>query len=557
MLRELRVWNFAVVEEATLELGPGLTVLSGETGAGKSVLIEALALLVGGRPSADAIRAGAATAAVEGRFEADGAGAAAFCGEAGFDLEDGWLILRRELRRAGRNRAWINGSPSTTGMLRNLGARLMDLHGQHEHQRLLDRKNQLLLLDAHGRHEALAARVRKAFADVRALSLQVNEARAREREGIERADYLRFKRDEIAAAELVAGEEDALAVEERRLAHSEELIALASTLYRRLYDSDESVVDQLGDMGGQLARLASIDPEAARFGELGESALRNLEEVGRGLAGYRDLIEHDPQRLDEIRARMDVLSRLKRKYGGSVQDVIRTGEEARRELESIEGAGDEVARLEELRGASARKLERLAGDLSVRRRAAAGALADEVTASLPGLGMPGGRMEVSLPELGEIAAHGAEGVEFLVSLNPGFPPAPLRRIASGGEMSRLMLAIETALIKVDPLPVLVFDEVDAGVGGEVSHRVAARLVGLSSAHQVLVVTHLPQVAARADMHYSLNKVADEASGRARTRVRPLTKEERVVEVARMLGGNPDSEKSRAHAEELLSHSLAG
>ncbi|WP_420447911.1 DNA repair protein RecN [Candidatus Palauibacter sp.] len=554
MLRELRVRNFAVVEEATLEFGPGLSVLSGETGAGKSILVEALALLVGGRPSADMIRAGSGAARVEGRFEIEGlAGLGSLCEEAGIEQEDGWLILCRELRREGRHRAWINGSPSTTGRLREFGVRLLDLHGQHDHQRLLDRAWQRRLLDAYGRHGPLAARTAAAHEELRIVEAHLEDTRRAAREGRERADYLRFKRDEIAGAGLEPNEDEALEAEARRLSHSEELIELSGSLHHRLYEAEGSLVDQLGEFATRLDALVAIDREAGPFRDLLEAALRNVEELGRSLAPYRDSIEHDPQRLDEIRVRQDLLYRLKRKYGDTLDDVIRAGEEARRELEAVRGADDEIERLEAGREAMSTKLAALASKLSKRRRASARALAEAVTAALPELGLLGGRLEVSLDAYEEIRAVGAEQVEFLVSLNPGFPPAPLRRVASGGEMSRLMLALETALIEVDDLPVLVFDEIDAGIGGEVAHRVAARLVRLSVAHQVLVVTHLAQIAARADAHYSVGKVT-EAEG-VRTSVRVLTGGERVHEVARMLGGDPASRASRAHAEELLAGQL--
>ncbi|WP_420634824.1 DNA repair protein RecN [Candidatus Palauibacter sp.] len=554
MLRELRVQNFAVVEEVTLEFGPGLSVLSGETGAGKSILFEALALLIGGRPSQDMIRSGAGWARIEGRFEVEGLdGVTSLCDRAGVDHDDGWLILRRELRREGRHRAWANGSPSTTTLLREFGLQLLELHGQHDHQRLLDRKHQLRILDAFGRHEGRVAETSEAFDRVRTLDSRLEALRRLAREGRERADYLRFKCDEIAAAALLPDEDEALETEARRLTHSEELIELSGSLHQRMYEAEGSIVDQLGELGGQLDALIAIDDASSPFRDLYEAALRNVEELGRSLAPYRDAIEHDPRRLDDIRARQDLLYRLKRKYGDSLAEVIDAGEEARRELQQLSGAGDEITRLESAREAAAAELAQLASDLSDRRRAAAAALSEAVTRALPELGMRAGRLEVQLNEHKAIRRTGAERADFLVSLNPGFPPAPLRRVASGGEMSRLMLALETALIEVDELPILVFDEIDVGIGGEVAHRVADRLVRLSAAHQILVVTHLAQIAARADAHYSVGKVSD--TGEARTSVQALTGSERVQEVARMLGGDPASRASRAHAEELLAGQL--
>ncbi len=550
VLRELHIRNFAVVDEVRLELGAGLSVLTGETGAGKSILVEALALLVGGRPAVDMIRAGEARAVVEGRFEiVPGTDLARACEEAGIETDDGWLILRRELRREGRHRAWVNGTPATTTLLKNLGTRLLDLHGQHEHQRLLDRGAQRRLLDAYGENGALVGRLQAAYDELGRVETELERVRETARVGRERSDYLRFKYEEIEAAELQAGEDEALAIEARRLTHSEDLAALAGELHAGVYEAEDSVVERLGGLRRRLADLTEIDESGAPLLEMHESALRTLEELGRELGRYLDAIEHDPGRLAEIRERLDLLYRLKRKYGDSVDEVIAAGREARRELAGIEGAEDEIARLETERSRRRDEMEAAADRLSGARRRAAAALEEAVGASLPALGLEGGRFVIDLRPFEAPGREGGERVEFLVSLNPGFPPGPLARIASGGEMSRVMLALETALVAVDEVPILVFDEVDAGIGGEVAHRVAERLAQVATRHQVLVVTHLAQIAARAHAHYSVGKEAGE--GLTRTHVRDLRGEDRVEEVARMLGGDPASHASRAHAEELL------
>ncbi len=554
MLRELRIRNFAVVEELSLEFGPGLSVLSGETGAGKSILVEALALLVGGRPSPDMIRAGQSRATLEGRFEVAGVdGLEGLCAEAGVDTEDGWLILRRELRREGRHRAWVNGSPSTTGLLKTLGARLLDIHGQHEHQRLLDRAEQRRMLDAYGGHEDVAADVLGMWDEMVEIEGRLESVRAAATAGRERADYLRFKAEEIEAAELDADEERALETESSRLSHSEELTRLAEELHHRLYEGEGSIVEQLGDIGGRLDALVQIDESGLRFADLFESALRTIEELGRELGPYRESVEHDPATLDVIRERQDLLYRLKRKYGEPLTTIIEAGAKARAELDSIEGADDEIARLDAARGHAASLFHQRTKDLAKARLRASSKLAGAVNATLSGLGLEGGRFEIGLEPLDAPGRAGAERVEFLVSLNPGFPPAPLARVASGGELSRLMLALETALVSVDDVPILIFDEVDAGIGGTVAHQVAARLVRVATSHQVLVVTHLAQIAAHADAHYSVGKAARQ--GETKTSVRELYGDQRVSEVARMLGGDPDSDASRAHAEELLAGRL--
>ncbi len=538
-----------MVDELAIEFGPGLNVLSGETGAGKSLLVDALDLLVGGRPSTELIRAGSSRAVVEGRFEIGVEGLEGRLADAGIDTSEGWLILRRELRREGRNRAWVNASPATTALLRDIGSRLVDLHGQHEHQRLLHGSEQRRILDAFGGHRALAEEVAAAHRQLTEALGELEAVRRISHEGVERADDLRFKLEEIEGAGLDPLEEDALRAEERRLAHSEDLIELAGGLHETIYESEGSLVERLGELGRPLGELVSIDDAAGRFRDLHETALRALEEMGRELGIYRDAIEHDPGRLAAIRDRLDALYRLKRKYGASVEAVIEAGRAARAELEGIETAEAEVERLEAECAERQARLHGLSSRLSDARAAAAEQLEAAVVESFPALGLEGGRFRVSFEPLGDVGPAGAERVGFLVSLNPGFPPAPLSRVASGGEMSRIMLALKTALVSVDEVPVLVFDEIDQGIGGEVAHRVAERLLRVAASHQVLVVTHLAQIASRADAHFSVGKETTE--GQVRTRVRRLEMPGRIEELARMLGGDPGSATSRAHAQELL------
>lgn len=551
MLKELRVRSYAVIDEVRLEPGPGLTVLSGETGAGKSLIVDALSLLLGERASSEAVRAGEERALIEGTFDVDGLPAVrARCAEAGLETDEGWLILRRELQREGRNRAWVNGSPATAGLIGELGSALVDLHGQHEHQALLRRAAQRRVLDAFAGASETAADVADAFRSVRELESEVEEVRRRAAEVRERADYLRFKAEEIEGAGLDPGEEERLETEARRLEHSEELLELSSGLHEAVYAGEESLVDRLGELRRPLGELSRIDPAAGEFRELADTARHALEELGRRVGEYRETVEHDPGRLRRVRERLDRIFRLKGKYGGTIEEVLAAGRAARAELEAMEGSELEVRRLEAAREEASARLAELAGVLGEARRRAAGRLEEEMGRLLPELGMEGGRFEVALEPLDEPASFGAENVEFRVSLNPGFPPGPLARVASGGEMSRLMLALKTVLAAVDDVPSLVFDEIDAGVGGQVAHRLAGRLAEVAERHQVFVITHLPQIAARADAHYRVEK--SEEGGRAAARVRRLEGEDRVLELARMLGGDPESEVSRQHARELLS-----
>jgi DNA repair protein RecN (Recombination protein N) len=550
VLRELRIRNFAVIDEVRLEVEPGLTVLSGETGAGKSIVVEALSLLLGERASSDLVRQGEERALVEGSFDlASRPELIERCVDAGLEVEDDWLIVRRELQRAGRNRVWVNGSAAPAGLIRELGAALVDLPGQHEHQALLGRTAQRRILDAYAGADDLAQQVETSFRQLASLRAHIELVRRRAAEALERSDYLRFKAEEIAAANLQSGEGERLTAEARRLANSEELLTLASTLHESAYEGEGSLVDQLGALRKMLDDLASIDPETRSFAELYQAAVHALQELGRRLGDYRGTVEHDPDRLESVRARLDLIFRLKGKYGGSLEDVLAVGEAARAELDQLETSDAEVARLEQEAEATERDLDALAEELSGRRREAAARLREAVGRLLPELGMEGGRFEVRLTPLETTGPSGREDVEFLVTLNPGFEPGPLARIASGGEMSRLMLALKSALVEVDDVPSLVFDEIDAGVGGEVAHRVAELLARVARRHQVFVVTHLAQIAARADSHLQVHKSL--GGERPATRVTALDGDDRVRELARMLGGDPASDVSRSHALELL------
>lgn len=550
VLRELRVRNYAVIDEARLELGPGLNVLSGETGAGKSILVGALSLLLGERASSEVVRAGEESAVVEAVFDVgDRPRIRDRCRQAGIEPEDGWLILRREVQREGRNRVWANGSPTTVRVAGELGSSLVDLHGQHEHQALLRRPEQRRILDAFAGADEQAELVEERYRAWQEALREAEQLRRDAEQLDERADYLRFKAEEIEDADLEAGEEDELEAEARRLSNSEELITLSGDLYRRLYASEDSLVDRLGQLRRSVAELADIDSGAEEFTELFETGLHSLQELGRRLGEYQGSVDHDPGRLKEIRGRLDEIYRLKRKYGETVEEVLAEGREARRELERLEGAESRITELEERAAELREELESEAEDLTRARREAAGRLEEEVTELLPDLGMDEGRFEVHFDPRDEPGPHGAEDVEFRVSLNAGFDPGPLSRVASGGELSRVMLALKTILAEVDEIPCLVFDEIDAGVGGEVAHQVAERLGAVAARHQVFVITHLPQIGAGADAHYRVEK--SQSGERAATRVRLLADEERVSEVARMLGGDPESDVSRRHAKELL------
>jgi DNA repair protein RecN (Recombination protein N) len=555
MLIELRIQNFAVIDRLVVRLEPGLNVLTGETGAGKSIIVGALSLLLGERASADVVRAGAERAIVEGVFDVgDREEIRALLDEQGIEAEDGLLILRREVAAEGRNRAWINGSATTAGVLGELGRRLVDLHGQHEHQTLLRGDEQRAILDAYAGATALAERVRAAHERLQRVRSELAELDRRRRETEQRADFLRFQADEIEKAKLREGEEEALEEEANRLEHAEDLARLSGRLHQALYAAEDAVAARIGELRRVLEQLIRIDPGQADLVELLETAYYNVEEVGRRMGEYAAAVEHDPARLDEIRRRQDLIFRLKTKYGPTLRDVIETGRRAREELDLLDGSGLERRALEKEESEARAALESLAAELSARRREAADRLGAEVQAVLPQLGLGGGRFSAELIPLPEIGGDGAEAVEFRIALNAGFEPRPLARIASGGELSRIMLALKTILARLDRVPSLVFDEIDTGIGGQVGHRIGEKLREVAEHHQVFAITHLAQIACRADHHLRVEKA--ERGGLTATQVTVLDEEERVRELARMIGGDPESPTSLEHARELLGAAAA-
>jgi DNA repair protein RecN (Recombination protein N) len=426
---------------------------------------------------------------------------------------------------------------------------LVDLHGQHEHQTLLRPRDQRDILDAFGGAADVAGEVSALHRELTELQSDLEAREERRRDVESRADFLRFQLDEIDRARLSPGEDQALEAEAGRLENSEELAEGASALHDELYARDDALADRIAEARRRLERLAEHDPDLRIEADRLNEAWHVLADVGRSIGTYATSVDHDPERMGEVRERLDKLFRLKRKYGPELADVLATAQRVRTELADLDDAHHDLEDLRARIDAGGLRLSEAAGRLSEKRRVAAVSLGEAVAAVLPELGLKGARFEVTLTAHDTISAAGAEGVEFLVSPNPGFDPMPLARIASGGELSRVMLALKSILAAVDQVPVLVFDEIDAGIGGAVATAVAEKLVQVSGRHQVFVVTHLAQVASRARSHLLVEKStgADATS----VAVRELTGDARVEEVARMLGGDPESKTSREHARELL------
>ncbi|MFN0098895.1 MAG: DNA repair protein RecN [Gemmatimonadaceae bacterium] len=555
MLTELRIRNLAIIDAVTLPLAPGFNALTGETGAGKSIIVGALGLLIGERASSDLVRTGADKATVEGVFDiGDRKDLVASLDERGIET-DGTLVLKREVPAGagGRARAWVNGSPVTASVLAEIGRQLVNVHGQHEAQALLEPEAQLSILDAFGDAAGDRAAVAAAHHRLAEARAAITALAARRSEAEKRADWLAHVAKEINEAKLKEGEDERLDEEARRLTHAEELRGLVGEITDAL-DGEGGALGRIGHLQKPLASLQRIDPSTARLQELFDAAWYALEEVAREAREYGDGIEHDPARLDEVERRRDVIFRLTKKYGGDIASTITAGRDARAELDLLDTAGLDLRGLESRVQAAESEYRDCAAKLSAKRAKAAKALAGAVEKRLPDLGMPDGRFLVQLTTRTEASSQGAEEVEFRVALNLGHEARPLARVASGGELARVMLALKTILARLDGVPTLIFDEVDAGIGGRTGLMVGDAMRDVAASHQVFAITHLPQIAARAHHHIVVRKAAK--GGVTTSDVSLVIDDARVDEIARMLGGDAESATSREHARELLATARA-
>ena len=555
MLRELSIKNVAVIDTLTVSFVPGLNVLTGETGAGKSILIDALQLVLGARSSEDLLRSGAEEAVVEAALDApaDPAGLAVLEAE-GIAVDPGeFLILRRHLFRDGKSKAYVGGRLTSAATLRALAECLVDIHGQHPGQPLLDPRRHREFVDAYAGVLSETDVYREEFAKWQGLQRERDALLAAERERARRTELLEFQRRELEGASLEPDEEEALAAERGILANHERLFSTVEHAYVELEESEGAVLMRLGALATRLRDAAAIDARLREILEALETAMVHLGEAARGLRDYRGRIEFDPQRLESIEARLHEIGKLKRKYGGSLADLLVHLAGVRRDLETLEQSEARLQGVERALRESGSELLRQAVALSAARRRAAQALQKAVLAELTELGMAKAAFEVRVTTgAGDEAAlgpHGLDAIEFLISPNPGEAVKPLHKIASGGELSRVMLAIRTILADADRTPTVIFDEVDAGIGGSMGEVVGRKLSAASKRHQVLCVTHLPQIACFGDQHLLVQKRS--LADRTETTVRALSAEERPREVARMLGGPSRSGTALDHANELL------
>jgi DNA repair protein RecN (Recombination protein N) len=560
MLLELNIRNFAIIEEAHLEFGAGLNVLSGETGAGKTIILNALGLLLGSRASPDMIRAGEKEAVVEGLFELEGEAAIPELDARKSDGGSRELLVRRVIAEGGgRSRVTIDGELATVQSLGKIGASLVQVYGQHEQHSLLRAESHREILDRYANLDDELASYRERYTRAEEIRSRLQELNRRERERADLLELARFRATELERAGLVAGEDDALSRERTVLSNASKLADAALEAEQALYGADGAATETVSRAEVRLVEAAALDPKLGDALEMIKSARANLEEAARSLGAYASKIEADPARLEEIDNRLQELTRLKRKYGGSIDTALETLERSRAEIGELEGIGESKAQVEAAMTTALDELVAHANKLSSIRKRAAANLGRKMETELKSLGMRSPGFE---PRLGAIAAEdagfilggaalgplGIDTVEFHLSPNVGQPAMPLLRIASGGELSRVMLALKRLEAQRRGVATMIFDEVDAGIGGAVAQVVGRKLKQLSRFHQILCVTHLAQIAAFADRHLTVEK--EERRGSTRSRVAVLEPGDRTEEIARMLGGEV-SDKFRRAARELL------
>ncbi len=565
MLKRLTIKDYALISNVEVEFEEGLNIITGETGAGKSIIIGALNLLLGERANISSIRKGARKAIVEAVFDVAGnTRALDLLKENEFDLYDE-LILRREITEKGANRNFVNDTPANLNFLKELGFLLVDIHGQHEHQSLLRTSAHIEMLDEFGDYAELLEKFKLKYSEFKTAYSQLNELKRKEELLREKKELYEFQINEIDAVNPAPEEDKEIEARLRLLENSEEMLETTQQIFGELYESDGSITERLGALINKFGRLTQIDDSLAPTAEQLEFALESLSDVARLLASYRDRIEHDPEKLEELRERIGELNLLKKKYGNSLKAVLeyreKIGEEFNTAANFEEKINELSGKIEKLR----LELGDIALQLSERRKLNAKKLKTEVEKILLTLGINNANFQVKFEfkkvndddpyfvlfnnEKIKVFKHGADAVEFLISTNLGEDPKPLARVASGGEISRIMLALKTCLARSEKLPIMVFDEIDSGVSGRIASKVGKALKELSEFHQIIAITHLPQIAALSNAHFNVAKI--EKENRVTTSIKKLNPEEKLNEIARLLSGNEITSTALQTAKELI------
>lgn len=558
MLKSLTVWNFALLEHVQVEFQSGLNILTGETGAGKSILIDSLGAVLGARMSADMVRSGCDWLRVEAVFslEDESLGLHELLTQQAIDDSDKELIITRQLTRAGRSTALVNGCHVTLAILRQIGAYLIDIHGQNENLALLKEENQFHLLDGYDPDvaEALAA-YECAYREWREKKKAYDEKQQASREYAQRLDMLHWQDKEISEANLKAGEDEALETEIRKLSHAEKIVGSIEESYELLEGGGGSglgVLPALSQVKKDLEDISRFDDALQNAQKMVEEAYISLQEASYELRDYGESVEFSPARLDQLQSRMDVIYRLCKKYGATLDDVLAHQEKVERELSEIENYDEDIAALEKEIAALEKELGKKAATLTELRRAAAKDLSSAIEEQLFALGMPKAQLAIRVEQAADYGPRGRDEVAMFFSANPGEAEKPLQRVASGGELSRIALAIKTVASSRDSsVPSMVFDEIDTGIGGRTAQMVAERIALVAQYKQVLCITHLPQIACMADAHLYISKRTEE--GTTATQIRPLSERERISEIARMASGADMTTASLDNAREMVSH----
>lgn len=548
MLKTLRIRDFAIIDEMVLEFGKGLTVFTGETGAGKSILVDAIGLIIGGRATTDVVRDGSDEAVLEAIFE---------------DIKDDELpekmnrygiasgkeevLFRRNISKNGKNRVYINGILSTLSMLEDICSRLVDIHGQHEHQNLLRKDIHLEYLDAFGSLSNLKNRVKERYQYFNQLKERFKRLEEDLREKRDKEELFRYQLSEIKAAELKIGEDSELTLEKNLLSNSKILSALSDETYSLMYENDRSILSELSKIEENLAGISRIDTKMVEAEEMVKTSGVYLKEASELIRRFRDNLRYDPERLERIEERLYLIGGLKKKYGQTIEDIIACQSNLEKALSDMEHSDQDIKSVRDEIDLTSKEIEVDASELSKLRKVASGELEKDVLNELSLLQMEKTKFVVDIESI-PLSQNGFDSVEFLIA-NLNEEPKPLARVASGGELSRIMLAIKSRLSAVDNVQTLIFDEIDAGIGGRVAEEVGRRLKDLSREHQVCCVTHLPQIAAMADTHYCVEKIF--IDNRVTTRIKKLDDRERIEEISRMLGGKEKTKTALKYAEEMV------
>ena len=562
MLNLLYIKNFTLFDEVSVSFQNGLNIITGETGAGKSLVVDALNLLLGEKTDVSVLRRNAPKAIVEGVFSLSIPEVDAFLAENDLDILEHEVRIRREINASGRSRSFINDTPVTMETLRSFGELLIDIHGQHEHQSLLKNEKHIDYLDAFGEQQSRLQEIGLSFKKIRSLKKNLERLIEKSRQLEERRDYLQFQLSEINRVDPLQGEDEKLEEEEKILANSEKLFGLSTDAYQIIYEDDQSVYELLTRVETILAELQQIDKRFDEFAKLSTDAKINIDEIAKFLQSYVTNFEFNPERLEEIRNRLGTLTRLKKKYGTTIDDILEKKAEIESELQLVDSVEGEIERLKSDIDDEIRRYAVLAEAISMERKKSAQVLKTKVEHILHKLGMEKAVFQVQVEPLEtpdgwvkigdkfyQGTAKGIDRVRFFISANPGEPPRELSKIASGGEISRVMLTIKSVLAEKDKIPVLIFDEIDNGISGRIAQTVGRQLHLLSKSHQIICVTHLPQIASAGDAHYAVEKTF--TNNQTHTNLRALNENERVIEIAKLIGGEKISDVNLKSAEELL------